>query len=131
MAGVARGDPEAVVSGKRADEREEVLREAHEAGPAMRDARAVADEVAHERLELPLDGAAYPLLPRRLRLDVRVPAPARDQASVGQLLKVVIAPAGVDRAGEQLRAERLGCDDLAAEGDDCLVELREDRKSVV
>ena len=124
MPRVARGDPEAVAARHAADERQHVLREAEDAGPAMADARRLADQLAHELLERRLDQRCRLLDVGELVHDRDVAEPAEHDAPVRQLLPVIEALPRVVRAVVEHAVERLADDHLAARRPDRVGELR-------
>jgi hypothetical protein len=68
----------------------------------VRDVRKVPDELAHEALDLCLDHFRRFLDGRVLGFQRRVPAAARDEPAIGELLPVIEAVAGVVRTREEL-----------------------------
>ena len=88
----------------------------------MRDPRRTADELARECLEPPLDARGRALLRSGLLRGRAVAKAAEDEPQVLGLLPVVVAVAGVIRAGEVLLGERLRDDDLPASRRDRAIE---------
>ena len=127
---VAGGDPEPVAAGHAADERQHVLREAEDAGPPVRDARRLADQLAEKPLERRLDHRRRLLDVGELVHDRDVAEAAEQHAAVRQLLPVIEALARVVRPVVEDAVERLADDHLAARRPDRVRELRHETVAV-
>ena len=123
MPGVPGGNPEIVVCGDRTDEREHVLRQREDPGPAVADARLAVAQLAEEALERRLDRRRGLLHVGQLVHDRDVAEPAEEQPPVRELLPVIESLARVVRTVVEHAVERFAHDDLAARGPQRVGEL--------
>jgi len=116
----------AVAAGHGPDERQHVLRQPEDAGPAMRHRNLPAHELVEEGLERGLDRRRRLLHVRELIEDRDVAEAAEQDPPVRELLPVVEALPCVVRAVVEAAVERFARDHLTARRPDQVGELRDE-----